>query len=146
VSEEVRETGIPGPALAILRAQPGSDGGFDQAIPLLTVDGAGFPDVARLSREQLRPGPNDDELLASVWGPGTRANLLASRRATVVLKLRGPGEHANAKLKLGSSCANSDAVHGRLGNSLRPSTYFRPARLGTVKQLPLRHYAARRMW
>jgi hypothetical protein len=85
VSEETRETRIPGPALAILRAQPRPNGEFDQAIPLLTVDNAGFPHVALLSCGQLRPGRHDDQLLASVWGPGTRANLLATRRATVVL-------------------------------------------------------------
>jgi hypothetical protein len=77
--------GIPEPALAVLRTAPGPDTAFDQAIPLLTVDDAGFPHVALLSRGQLRAGQNPAELLAAVWGPGTRANLLARRRATVVL-------------------------------------------------------------
>jgi hypothetical protein len=85
MSEASGEGGIPGPALAILRAEPGLDGEFDQAIPLLTVDAAGFPHVALLSRSQLRPGRHAGELLASVWGPGTRENLLATRRATIVL-------------------------------------------------------------
>jgi hypothetical protein len=77
--------GIPEAALAILRTGPGPDEAFDQAIPLLTVDAAGFPHVALLSRGQLRPGRDPAELLAAVWGPGTRANLLARGRATVVL-------------------------------------------------------------
>jgi hypothetical protein len=76
---------IPEPALAILRAEPGPDAEFDQAIPLLTVDKAGFPHVALLSRGQLRAGRGPGELLAAVWGPGTTANLRATRRATVVL-------------------------------------------------------------
>jgi hypothetical protein len=75
--------GIPEAALAILRARP--DSAFDQAVPLLTVDEAGFPHVALLSRAQLRAGRDPAELLAAVWGPGTRANLLARGRATVVL-------------------------------------------------------------
>ena len=76
---------VPEGALAILRTGPGPDAAFDQAIPLLTVDEAGFPHVALLSRGQLRAGQDPAELLAAVWGPGTRANLLARGRATVVL-------------------------------------------------------------
>ncbi len=113
MSEEVRETGIPGPALAILRAQPGPDGEFDQAIPLLTVDAAGFPHVALLSRNQLRPGRHPGELLASVWGPGTRTNLLATRRATVVLI----APHAAYYLKL--SVVRTVEHVGRLGVMVR---------------------------
>jgi hypothetical protein len=77
--------GIPEAALAILRTEPGPDAAFDQAVPLLTVDEAGFPHVALLSRGQLRAGQHPAELLAAVWGPTTRANLLARGRATVVL-------------------------------------------------------------
>jgi hypothetical protein len=77
--------GIPEAALAILRTRPRPDAAFDQAVPLLTVDEAGFPHVALLSRAQLRAGRDPAELLAAVWGPGTRANLLARGRATVVL-------------------------------------------------------------
>ena len=84
----MKETAIPEPVLAILYTQPGPDGEFDQAIPLLTVDKAGFPHVALLSRGQLRPGRHDGELLASVWGPGTRANLLA--RAGAARLFPGP--------------------------------------------------------
>jgi hypothetical protein len=77
--------GIPEAALAILRTRPQPGAPFDQAVPLLTVDGAGFPHVALLSRAQLRAGRDPAELLVAVWSPGTRANLLARRRATVVL-------------------------------------------------------------
>ena len=76
---------IPEPVLAILRAEPGPEQEFDQAIPLLTVDPDGFAHVTLLSRGQLRADPAGRELLASVWGAGTRANLLASGRATVML-------------------------------------------------------------
>src|SRR5262249_29532951 len=113
VSEEAREDGIPGPALAILHAQPGPDGEFDQAIPLLTVDSAGFPHVALLSRDQLRPGRPDGEPFASVWGPGTRANLLATRRATVVLIA------AQAAYYLKLSVVRTVEHAGRLGAMLR---------------------------
>ena len=71
--------------MAILRTGPGPDAAFDQAVPLLTVDEVGFPHVALLSRGQLRVGRDPAELLAAVWGPSTRANLLARGRATVVL-------------------------------------------------------------
>jgi hypothetical protein len=113
VSEEAREPGIPGPALAVLRAQAPAEGEFDQAIPLLTVDAAGFPHVALLSRRQLRPGRHDDELLASVWGPGTRANLLATRRATVILTA------AQAAYYLRLSVVSTVVHAGRLGMVLR---------------------------
>jgi hypothetical protein len=85
VADVAAGQGIPEAALAILRTAPGPEAAFDQAIPLLTVDDAGFPHVALLSRAQLRPGKDAAELLAAVWGPGTRANLLARERATVVL-------------------------------------------------------------
>jgi hypothetical protein len=74
---------IPGAVLEIL-GKGGPEGGFDQAYPLLTVDQAGFPHVALLSRHQVRPGARPEELLAAVWGAGTRANLLARRRATLI--------------------------------------------------------------
>lgn len=113
MSEEARETRIPGPALAVLRAQAPPDGEFDQAIPLLTVDAAGFPHVALLSRRQLRPGRHGGELLASVWGPGTRANLLATQRATVVLAA------AQAAYYLRLSVVRTVEHAGRLGIVLR---------------------------
>jgi hypothetical protein len=113
VSKEASETGIPGPALATLRAQPRSEEEFDQAIPLLTVDHAGFPHVALLSRNQLRPGHHDGELLASVRGPGTRANLLATRRATVILVA------AQAAYYLKLSVVRTVEHAGRLGVMLR---------------------------
>lgn len=81
----VVEQGIPEAVLAVLRTEPGPDAAFDQAIPLLTIDEVGFPHVALLSRGQIRASQDPAELLAAVWGPGTRANLLARRRATVVL-------------------------------------------------------------
>jgi len=76
---------IPEQVLAILRAEPGPEAEFDQAILLLTVDEDSFPHVALLSRGQLGVGPGGRDLLAAVWGVGTRANLLATRRATVML-------------------------------------------------------------
>lgn len=107
------ELGIPGPALAILHAEPRPDGEFDQAIPLLTVDHAGFPHVALLSRNQLRPGCRDGEVLASVWGSRTKANLLATQRATVVLVAAQAAYYL--KLSVVSTIEHSD----RLGVVLR---------------------------
>jgi hypothetical protein len=116
--------GIPEEALAVLRTPPGPEPAFDQAIPLLTVDQAGFPHVALLSRRQLRPGRGPAELLAAVWGPGTRANLLARPRATVVLvsgqtayyltcTVAGTAEHAGrlgVVLRLAGCTADSAGV------------------------------------
>jgi hypothetical protein len=109
VSEDAKERGIPRPALAILHAQVPPEGEFDQAFPLLTVDIAGFPHVTLLSRGQLQPGHDDAVLLASVWGPGTRKNLLATRSATVVVVA------ARAAYYLKLSVARTVEHAGRLG-------------------------------
>lgn len=113
MSEVAGAAGIPEPVLAILRAEPGPEAEFDQAIPLLTVDRAGFPHVALLSRSQVRAGRGAGELLAAVWGPGTRANLLATRRTTVVLI----GDRAAYYLKLSVTSTVEHAA--RLGVVLR---------------------------
>jgi hypothetical protein len=76
---------IPAAALAVLAPGPDRHGSFDQAIPLLTVDNDGFPHVALLSRAQLRDGGNARDLHAVVWAGTTSANLMATRRATVIL-------------------------------------------------------------
>ena len=57
MSEAAAADCIPEQVLAILRAEPGPEAEFDQAIPLLTVDKDSFPHVALLSRGQLRAGP-----------------------------------------------------------------------------------------
>ena len=105
---------LPATVVALLAAEPGPDVSFDQAIPLLTVDSAGYPHVALLSRGQLRVSPGGSELLAVVAGTRTRANLLNSRRATVMVV---SGQTAYY-LKLDVCATVEDA--GRLGAVLRP--------------------------
>jgi hypothetical protein len=76
---------IPAAALALLAPGPSRHDPFDQAIPLLTVDQDGFPHVALLSRAQMRDGGSGRDLHAVVWAGTTSANLMATRRATVIL-------------------------------------------------------------
>lgn len=82
---------IPAQVLALLAGSDpagspddGREDGFDLAFALLTVDADGYPHAALLSRHQLRPGRAAGELLAVVWGPTTRANLLARPKATLL--------------------------------------------------------------
>jgi hypothetical protein len=76
---------IPAAALALLAPDLGRRDPFDQAIPFLTVDKDGFPHVALLSRAQMRDGGTGRDLHAVVWAGTTSANLMAGRRATVIL-------------------------------------------------------------
>lgn len=128
---------IPEPVLEILRTEPGPEAEFDQAIPLLTVDENGFPHVALLSRGQLRAAPGGRDLLAAVWGAGTTANLLATRRATVLLAddatayylkltVAGTAEHAG---RLGVVLRLASCTSDSAGIELAPMGYRRSAEL-----------------
>ena len=73
---------LPDPVVALL-AEPVEVGRVTQAFPFVTVDEAGFPHVALLSAVELAIG-SDGSLHAVLAGPTTRANLLRSRRATLI--------------------------------------------------------------
>ena len=61
-------------------------------------------------------------------GRNKPASQKAANRAHA--QLRSPGERANAQLTTpGASCASSAAAPGAPGNSPRPSTSFKPAKL-----------------
>jgi hypothetical protein len=108
---------IPDPVLRILRDEPGPAAEFDQAFALLTVDPAGYPHVALLSRSQVRPAPSEQELLAVVWPGRTAAHLEARRLAALVL-----ADHACAHyLKL--DVVRSAEHLSRLGVVLRLVDY-----------------------
>lgn len=111
--EQDGEERLPAAVVALITAESGAEAAFDQAIPLLTVDAAGYPHVALLSRAQLRANPGGTGLLASVTGTRTRANLLGNRRATVMLV----GDQTAYYLKLDVVATVEQA--GRLGAVLR---------------------------
>jgi AhpD family alkylhydroperoxidase len=74
---------LPAALAALLAGRPAPDS-TEQAFPLLTVDAAGFPHVALLSRAEIEVSPAGDGLLAAIASERTRANLLRDRRCTVI--------------------------------------------------------------
>lgn len=82
--------------------------GDEQAFPFLTVDDAGYPHVALLSRRELEPQADGDTLLAVVASPRTRANLERDGRACLVAV---DGDVAySVKLQLVRSLLEPDAI------------------------------------
>jgi hypothetical protein len=74
---------VPDALAALIRpAEP--DRPMDQAFPLLTVDGAGYPHVALLASAQLGVDDSAAVLIVSVWGTNTRANLTRDGHATLL--------------------------------------------------------------
>jgi hypothetical protein len=70
--------------LARLLAGRPVPGGREQAFPFLTVDEAGYPHVALLSRAELGVGPAQATVLAVVASRRTRQNLARDRRASLI--------------------------------------------------------------
>jgi hypothetical protein len=76
---------VPEAVREILRREAAGEGAFGQVYVLMTVDPAGYPHVALLTGDQMREGPGGDELRAVVWGARTRAHLIDSGRATLLV-------------------------------------------------------------
>jgi hypothetical protein len=74
---------VPAALAGLLDGRP-AVGGREQAFMFLTVDQAGFPHVALLSRAELAVSPDGREVLAVVAGRRTRANLERDGRAGLV--------------------------------------------------------------
>lgn len=98
---------VPAAVADLLRGVP-EIGTREQAFPFLTVDDAGYPHTALLSRRELEPGPGDADLRAAVRSRRTRANLEARGTAALVA-VDGPTAHY-VKLRL----VRADAVHDLL--------------------------------
>jgi hypothetical protein len=95
---EGRAEVIPEVLRGLLDGRP-AVGDREQAFPFLTVDEAGFPHVALLSRAEIRVGPDGREVLAVVASRRTRANLERDGRAGLVA-VEGTTAHY-AKLRVG---------------------------------------------
>jgi len=74
---------VPAALAGLLDGRP-TVGTREQAFMFLTVDQAGFPHVALLSRAELAVSPDGREVLAVVAGRRTRANLERDGRAGLV--------------------------------------------------------------
>lgn len=70
--------------LAVLLAGRPQAGESEQAFPFLTVDEAGFPHVALLSRAEVDVMPDGSCVLAVLASRRTRANLTRSGRAGLI--------------------------------------------------------------
>ncbi|HKP99524.1 MAG TPA: hypothetical protein VJ735_04275 [Actinomycetes bacterium] len=105
------EVVIPGQLAELLAGTPGI-GEHEQAFPFLTVDEAGFPHVALLSRNELDVSPDRSEILVALYSAHTRANLARDGRAGLIA-VGGPVAHY-AKLRVGRTLE----LHGLLGCAL----------------------------
>jgi hypothetical protein len=74
---------IPDEIVALLRGIP-HPGAHEQAFPFLSVDAAGYPHSALLSRAELEPGADSATLLAVVASSRTRTNLQRSSTAALI--------------------------------------------------------------
>lgn len=74
---------VPEAVAELVRGQP-QVGGDEQVFPLLTVDAAGFPHVALLSRAELDVDGAGARLLAAVAAVTTGRNLRRDRRAGLI--------------------------------------------------------------
>lgn len=74
---------VPGELARLLAGRP-DVGAAEQAFPFLTVDEAGFPHVALLSRAEVDVTQGGSEILAVVASSRTRANLTRDGRAGLI--------------------------------------------------------------
>lgn len=102
---------VPGQLAELLTGAPGI-GEHEQAFPFLTVDEAGFPHVALLSRNELDVSPGREEVLVALYSTHTRANLGRDGRAGLIA-IGGPVAHY-AKLRV----TRSLEMEGLLGCAL----------------------------
>lgn len=75
--------GVPEPLARMLHGRPAA-GQREQAFPFLTVDGAGYPHVALLSRAELGVSRDGREVLAVIASTRTVANLGRDGRAGLI--------------------------------------------------------------
>lgn len=74
---------VPGELARLLAGRP-DIGAAEQAFPFLTVDEAGFPHVALLSRAEVDVMPDGSEVLAVIASSRTRANLTRDGHAGLI--------------------------------------------------------------
>lgn len=74
---------VPDELARLLAGRP-EIGAAEQAFPFLTVDEAGFPHTALLSRAEVEVTPDGSELLAAIASSRTRANLTRDGRAALI--------------------------------------------------------------
>jgi hypothetical protein len=116
-------------------------GATEQAFPFLTVDEAGFPHVALLSRAELGVSPGDGEVLAVVASTRTRSNIERGGVAGLIA-VEGTTAHY-AKLRVVRTieagpvlgCALTVAEHkaDSLGIALSPVSFTTTARIAQAE-------------
>ena len=134
---------VPEEMAALLAGWP-EPGRAEQAFPFLTVDEAGFPHAALLSRAELDVSPDRSAVLAVVASTRTRANLERDGRATLIA-VGGTTAHY-AKLRMTRSIAAAGALGCRLavawhkadslGIPLSPAGFTATAEIGRIERWP----------
>jgi hypothetical protein len=121
---------VPEPLARLLDGRP-AVGRAEQAFPFLTVDDAGFPHVALLSRAEIGVSRDGREVLAVIASQRTRANLERDGRAGLIA-IEGTTAHyakltVTRTIKAGglAGCAMNVAGHkaDSLGIPLTPVTF-----------------------
>jgi hypothetical protein len=131
---------IPAVLRGLLDGRP-AVGVREQAFPFLTVDEAGFPHVALLSRAEIGVSPDGREVLAVVASRRTRANLERDGRAGLIAV--GATTAHYAKLRVGRvidagpalACALSltDYKADSLGIPLAPVSFVTSAEIARLE-------------
>jgi hypothetical protein len=132
---------VPEELAALLAGWP-EPGRAEQAFPFLTVDEAGFPHAALLSRAELDVSPDRSAVLAVVASTRTRANLERDGRATLIA-VGGTTAHY-AKLRVTRRITGGGALGCRLavaghkadslGIPLSPAGFTATAEIGRLER------------
>lgn len=131
---------VPEQVVALLTGRP-VPGVEEQALPFLTVDEAGFPHVALLSRAEARA--DRQRVLVAVASRRTRGNLVRTGRATLI-GIAGDTAHY---LKL--HVARTVEAEGLLGCDLRPVEHVADSAgiaLSPIGYLPTHALAEAESW
>lgn len=120
---------MPAEIVRALKGRPAA-GDWDPIFPLLTVDDAGFPHVCLLGRAELEA--DADRIYAVVSSTTTSANLLRSRRATLMMigdleaiycKVEVDGEPTIAGRLLGVSLTVTSVKVDGIQIAMRPAQF-----------------------
>ena len=117
---------VPEELAALLAGWP-EPGRAEQAFPFLTVDEAGFPHAALLSRAELDVSADRSAVLAVVASTRTRAHLERDGRATLIAV---GGTTAHCRLAVAGYKADS------LGIPLSSAGFTATAEIGRLERWP----------
>jgi len=131
---------LPDELARLLAGRP-VPGQREQAFPFLTVDAAGYPHVALLSRAELDVGPAQASVLAVVASRRTRENLARDGRAGLIAIAGLTAHYAKLRVTrsveagdlLGCELELSEYKADSLGIPLSPAEFMASAELAALE-------------